>query len=193
MPDSNCLSVLLTAVFLAIVILVLAVRLKHYIRLSRIDEMTSVENYRGFQKTIKKIVSSHKKTNTTFSLAIFDIDEFRNYNYESYAFGDIVLKEFVQFLKQYLPEDAYIARFRFGDEFIIIIHSDIEAASEIIINIRDKCREHIFLYGQDKQPFRISFSYGVALFDKSADTPESLLIRTEKALKEYKRSQQAES
>ena len=103
------------------------------------------------------------------------------------------MKEFVKFLKQHLPEDSYIARFRFGDEFIIIFHSEMDIASEIIIKMRDKCRELIFFYGQDKQPFHISFSYGVVLFDKSADTPESLLIRTEKALKEYKRSQQAET
>jgi two-component system, cell cycle response regulator len=186
MFGSNCLFVLIIALLFATVILFLTFRLRLFIRLSRMDEMTSIDNYRGFRKTLKKVISKHKRNNSTFTIAIFDIDEFRNYNYESYAFGDSVLKEFVELLKQQLPEDAYLARFRFGDEFIIIMPSHIDIAKEKIDIIRDKCRVTAFLNHQNQQTYNISFSYGAAFFEMNTDTPESLLIKAEKALKKSK-------
>ncbi|NVO03782.1 MAG: GGDEF domain-containing protein [Bacteroidetes bacterium] len=188
MDISNQIIHLFLLGFLGVVIFVLIIKLKHYYDLSQIDELTSIKNYRGFQRMIRKATAKNKKNGKEFSFAIFDIDEFRNYNLESYAFGDCVLKEFVKFIKSELPEDACVARFKFGDEFIVMLHSDLISATEKINFVQKKCRENSFLDSKNQRNFRISFSYGTALFDKNTDTIESLLDRTEKALKESKKN-----
>jgi diguanylate cyclase (GGDEF)-like protein len=178
--------ILIISIFV-LIILVLVIKLIHYLKLSQTDDMTSIENYRGFQKTVKKIISKHKKNNTPFTISIIDIDEFRNYNFESYAFGDCVLKEFVKFLQQQLPDDAYIARFKFGDEFIIIMNTDLNSATEKINNVQNKCKRYAFMDKENQRPFHVNFSFGVSQFENRTETSESLLIKAEKALKANKK------
>ena len=171
---------------LVVVVILLILQLNFYFRLLQIDEMTSIKNYRGFQKISKKIIRQHKKKNTSFSLAIIDIDEFRNYNIDSYAFGDCVLKNFVTFISQQIPNNAYFARFRFGDEFILILPCDLTTSIKVINELQTKCRENNFVCLQNQRTFNIRFSYGIALFETTDDSMERLLINAEKALKENK-------
>ncbi|MBI5541353.1 MAG: GGDEF domain-containing protein [Bacteroidia bacterium] len=146
--------------------------------------MTSISNYRGFKKAINKKI----KNKSEFTLAILDIDDFRKYNFKSYAFGDCVLKEFVNFLKKQLPENSFIARYKFGDEFLIIINDNLKIAEEKLNLILENCKKHVFKNVEDQTTFNIIFSFGVAGFEKNTDNLDNLLIRTEKALKEKKAS-----
>ena len=184
---ANTIYILLIIILVLIIFIILVYKLIYYIKLSQTDEITSLENFRGFQKAVKKVISRHKKNNITFTISIIDIDEFRNYNFESYAFGDCVLKEFVKFLQQQLPDDAYIARFKFGDEFIIIMNTDLNSSIEKIINMQEICKKYTFIDKGSQQPVYFNFSFGVAQFECSSDTLESLLIKAEKALKVNKK------
>lgn len=167
---------------LMIVIIVLVFKLKQYIQLSQIDEITAISNYRGFKKAINKKI----KTKAEFTLAILDIDDFRKYNFKSYAFGDCVLMEFVKLLKQQLPDGSFIARYKFGDEFLIIVNDNLKNATEKIRIIQEKCKNNTFQNNESQQSFNINFSFGTAVFEDSIDSLESLLLRTEKELKENK-------
>jgi diguanylate cyclase len=169
-------------------ILILIFWLRYYFRLSLQDEMTSVTNYRGFKRKIKKIIALHKRNHTPFTIAIFDIDRFSRFNEVSYDLGDTVLKDFASFISQQLPGDAFVARFRFGDEFIIILNSGIEEAGEIIKKIRQNCKDTFHIEKQHKMPYDISFSFGMAEFEKAGDTLEMLLNKAESSLKECKKS-----
>jgi GGDEF domain-containing protein len=97
-----------------------------------------------------------------------------------------VLKEYVQFVKKNLPKDASIARFKFGDEFIIVLNRDWKTSFEIIHSIQKKCKEKIFYDQQNLRSFTVSFSYGLTLFEQNIDTLATLLIKSEKSLKENK-------
>ncbi len=167
---------------LIFVIIILVFKLKQYIQLSQIDEMTAISNYRGF----KKVISKKIKRKEEFTLAILDIDDFRKYNFKSYAFGDCVLMEFVKLLKQQLPANSFIARYKFGDEFLIIVNDNLKNATEKIRIIQEKCKSITFKNIENQQPFYINFSFGTALFEESTDSLDSLLLRTEKELKENK-------
>jgi diguanylate cyclase len=181
------LYLLIVVILLCVNIAALLFVLRYFIRLSEKDETTSLMNYRGFRREIRKIISKHKAKGTSFTLAIFDIDNFKKFNDQSYAFGDSVLKQYARFLKDNLPQDALIARFRFGDEFIIVLNSDLSVARQTINDIQNKCCENDFFDKQNVKSFRVSFSYGFASFEKT-DTAESLLLRIEKDLKEKKQT-----
>jgi diguanylate cyclase (GGDEF)-like protein len=173
---------LLIVSLLIIVIIILVFKLKQYVQLSQIDEITAISNYRGFKKAINNKI----KSKAEFTLAILDIDDFRKYNFISYSFGDCVLMEFVKLLKQQLPAGSFIARYKFGDEFLIIVNDNLKNASEKIRIIQEKCKNNTFQNIETKQLFNISFSFGTALFEESTDNLDSLLLKTEKELKENK-------
>ena len=183
---ANTLILVLLISLTALVFTLVLIRMFHYAKLAYLDETTNLENFRGFQKTINKIIAKHNKNNTSFTFAIFDIDQFRNYNCESYAFGDCVLQEYVKFVKKNLPKDTSIARFKFGDEFIIVLNRDRETSFEIIQSIQKKCKEKIFYDQQNLRSFNVRFSYGLTLFEQNIDTIATLLIKAEKSLKENK-------
>jgi len=174
---------------LVLIIFILTLRLIYYSLRMQMDEMTSIKNYRGFKKVFHKVVLENRKKHKKFSLAIIDIDEFRKYNFESYAFGDCVLKKFVAFIVQQLPDNAHFARFKFGDEFILILPSDLKTATELINSMQIKCKENIFVDEQNQRQFYIRFSYGAAIFEALDDSMESLLIKAEKELKKAKEIQ----
>ncbi len=171
---------------LSLLVFTLTILLRYYVVLSQTDEITSIKNYRGFCVLMRKILLKHRKGNTPFTLVLIDIDRFRNYNSQGYAFGDYVLKEFVQFLKQELPFGAKIARFKFGDEFVIVIPNDFNATIEKINQIQESFRLKTFTYPITKQSFEVRFSYGASQFDEGTQSLQSLLFNAENSLKENK-------
>ena len=182
---TSFLTAFLTGLLTATLV-VLIYRLKHYQRLSCTDELTQIDNYRGFRSAIPKIIERHRSNKTSFTLALLDIDQFRRFNNESYAFGDKVLLEFIQYIIKQLPPDAYIARFRSGDEFIVILHCDMDSATSILSKAKSNCQEKIFAEMGNNIENRLSFSFGCTDFQTENDTLESMIERTEKALHESK-------
>jgi diguanylate cyclase (GGDEF)-like protein len=168
--------------------MVLAVLLRFYFLLSLKDEMTSVASYRGFNRKIKKVIARHKSNNTPFAIAIFDIDHFSRFNDVSYDLGDKVLKNFAAFISEQLPNDAFVARFRFGDEFIVILNSGKEKASEVIKKIQQNCKDIIPFVKQPELRYPFSFSFGLAEFENASGSLEILLNKAEVSLKESKKS-----
>lgn len=161
---------------LLVIILVLFARLKHFMKLSEMDELTSIPNYRGFKKMIKKEFSRNKKS---FSIAILDIDRFKRFNDQSYNLGDNALKKFVEFIKKELPEDAYIARFRYGDEFVLYFNCIETKADEILQIIKNNCKNSK-CFDTD---LPLSFSFGIAGYSEENISLENLLVQAEKNLK----------
>jgi diguanylate cyclase (GGDEF)-like protein len=182
----NPLSFLMITGFLCLVVLVLLWILRYYYKLSVTDEITSIDNYRQLRKAIPKIMASQRKSNLPCALAILDIDQFRNFNYVSYAHGDIVLLEFVNFIKQTIPVDAYMARFRSGDEFIILLKSNCQTATEILGNIQEECNAKLFMDETRHLEFNIRFSYGCTPMEKENDNLLFMIEKAEKALRESK-------
>jgi diguanylate cyclase len=176
----------LTIALMTVTIVVLFFRLRYFYKISHTDEMTGIDNYRGFRKAIHSIISRNKKNNTPFTVAILDIDQFRKYNSQSYAFGDLVLSEFVQYVKQQLPADAYMARFRSGDEFIVVLNSEASVAGEVLKKIQKNCRKKIFTDTNKQREFSIRFSFGYTGFSDRSDTLETMIERIEQSLRANK-------
>ena len=168
---------------LSVIIAYLLMRNIHLRKLSERDEMTSMMNYRGICKQIEKLIKKKKP----IALAIIDIDNFSVFNKNSYKLGDDVLKEFALFLDQSLPHDVLLARFRIGDEFIIVFQNvDIKKAMNEIEELKKKCENYHFI---SLKPFplqKVTFSEGLAEITKEINSMNLLFADAEKRLREMK-------
>lgn len=147
------------------------------------DPMTSLMNYTALCKVIDKFLRSKMP----FSLSIIDIDDFGKFNKISYRFGDDVLKEFADFLKQSLTDDVLIARFRIGDEFVLLFkNADLSQTGSIIDALKEKLLNHHFNALKNASVSAVSFSEGAVEAHPEIDTIELLLSQAESNLKTNK-------
>lgn len=127
--------------------------------------------------------TSTKRNSTAYTLAILDIDKFKNIN-DTYGHnvGDIVIKTFSNIVASNLRLEDKIYRYG-GEEFVIaFVNTNVEQAKQGLQRIKDKIKEHIFPEG-----FSISFSSGIcALTDH--ETLESCIEKADMALYKAKQS-----
>lgn len=179
-----------TAIFIGLLLVVLLVSIVYlylclyrYKRLSQTDELTNLMNFRGLCLWFKKNINSQQ----IFSLVLIDIDHFKTFNNKGYALGDAVLQEFSLFLKKNVPMHSVVARFRLGDEFIILLNNmpKLEAEQKII-DIKNNCLLHDFICLQSFANYRLSFSAGVVQNSIPNPTLENLIAEAEHCLKKTK-------
>ena len=160
----------------------LYVKANHFKKLSVTDDLTALMNYRGLRVQMPKIIHDFP----IFTLALIDIDNFKSFNKHGYSLGDSVLQEFSFFLKDSVPDDAIIARFRIGDEFIIVLKNlDQLEAEKQISDIKTKCFNHSFSCLNPFSDHKLSFTEGVVQFAAEFNTLEKLINEAELRLKKY--------
>jgi diguanylate cyclase (GGDEF)-like protein len=168
---------------LSVIVIFFARRIIYFRKLSETDQMTQLLNYRGLLRNVEGLIK-HK---TPFSIAIIDIDNFRIFNMHSYKLGDAVLKEFATLLNETFSEDALIARFRLGDEFVIVFrNSDLEKAKIEIRKFKEICINYKFNSLANYSAHAISFSEGIVALNFEINSIDSLFSEAEKSLKENK-------
>lgn len=93
------------------------------VRLSVTDVLTSLENRRSFYNIADKELSRFKRYQTQFSVAMVDIDHFKEVNdTHGHDIGDMVLKNVSRVLKESLRNLDSVFRFG-GEEFIMLLPS----------------------------------------------------------------------
>ncbi len=85
-----------------------------------IDGLTGIANRRNFDFTIQRWVIAHEKSEEPFTIAIFDIDHFKQIN-DGYGhqIGDQVLVSVALELGRNIRSNDFLARYG-GDEFVIL-------------------------------------------------------------------------
>lgn len=116
------------------------------------DHATGLLNYEGFLQYLKK----HQKKDS-YVLYLLDLDDFRRFNRQGYDTGDRVLKAFALKLSRVVGTLAICARYRLGDEFLIMVR---QKDSEKLAGVLDKLN-HDTTYNDDP----VHFSYGVAAIE----------------------------
>jgi len=148
--------------------------------LSETDSMTSLMNYHGIFNNIEKLIR-HK---TPFSLTIIDIDNFGIFNKNSFKLGDDVLKEFSVLLRNALPENALLARFRIGDEFLVVFKNrNLQEAKDEINKFKEACMKYPFSSLQNFPGHSLSFSEGFSEFTPKISSVEDLFSEAEELLR----------
>ncbi|WP_373845484.1 GGDEF domain-containing protein [Clostridium sp.] len=151
--------------------------------MSRKDPLTQLSNRRDlrqkFECEIKKI-----GTRPVFSLAIGDVDFFKNIN-DTYGHGcgDEVLKKIAYIFKNNLREKDVISRYG-GEEFVVFLpETDLKCALSVIENIRYMIQNQVFEY--NGQIFHMTMSFGLVSFNHSISFIECI-ERADSALYEAK-------
>lgn len=88
------------------------------------DHLTGLANRRLFEDMVEKIIRDCKRDHTELFIILLDIDRFKIVN-DTYghSFGDLLIKEFANFLKDSVGDNCIISR-QGGDEFAIAINGN---------------------------------------------------------------------
>ena len=150
-------------------------------RLSVTDNLTQTYNRTKYREVIKKELERTKRSSSPLSVAMFDIDHFKEVN-DTYghAAGDYVLKTLSQIAKGNMRDIDYLIRWG-GEEFLVIaLDTDLRGAEVLA----EKIRKAIENYSFDKVG-RVTVSFGVTQF-KQDDTEDSFMKRADDALYQAK-------
>lgn len=151
------------------------------------DFLTGCMNRRYFDQTLKAITPLCRQQNKALSLAVFDIDFFKQINDEhGHDIGDKVLQHLSQVVRQEMQLLVYFARIG-GEEFAILMP---ETTSEIALSLMESLRSAVthtpLLYG-DLLPIPVTISIGVTTANET-DSATSLLQRADHCMYQAKRS-----
>ena len=142
------------------------------------DSLTGLLNRESFLKSTKQHISENPTSN---SLVIFlDIDFFKVINdSHGHKFGDTVLVQFGQKIKEVIGNDNVVSRFG-GDEFAILIKNvNVKQAENLVKKLSTALQ---FNYKQDDNNVAISSSIGVAQYPKDGKKVEVLLNAADQAM-----------
>ncbi|WP_394146763.1 diguanylate cyclase domain-containing protein [Shewanella atlantica] len=156
-------------------------KIKEVALLSDIDPLTSIANRRSFERELSKEVLRSRRYHHPLSLAIFDIDLFKNIN-DSYGHkkGDLILQKLCQLISANIRELDCFARWG-GEEFVLIFP---ELTLEKALIATEKLRTTISRYEIEPNLF-ITCSFGVTECTDE-DTIEDLFQRIDESLYQAK-------
>lgn len=151
-----------------------------------IDERTQLPNYKAFARDLKgRLKEAERGEIKSLALIMIDIDDFRDFNKRyGHQFGNQVLWEIAQVLKNNAFENA--APYRYGGEEMMVILKDSESEKvrEIAEKIRQKVEERKIEHPEG--PVGTTLSLGVSFYQKGEDYSQ-LIERADLALQEAKK------
>lgn len=149
--------------------------------LSSHDKLTDVYNRSKFDELLAYELERYSRYNKTFSLAMMDLDFFKNVN-DTYGHqvGDRVLVEIVKIIKNEIRESDVLARWG-GEEFTLLLpYTNKDEAKIVVEKIRVAIEKYLFeLVGT------MTISCGLSEIVKN-DTAFSIIQRIDSALYEAK-------
>ncbi len=155
--------------------------------LSLTDDLTQLPNRRAFIRRIKDEMYRAKRDETLLTLAIIDLDMFKNINDNyGHAVGDEMLRVYAKDILSVFRRYDMVARYG-GEEFVVLLpNTDKEGAERAFNKVQNKVAETSITNNNEvlKVP---TFSAGLAIF-YSDETPESLINRADNALYKAKQS-----
>lgn len=144
------------------------------------DKLTGCANRQIFDALFKQAHTQSKRTQTSLSALILDIDYFKQIN-DTYGHptGDVVLKALVQDIKRNIRESDIIFRWG-GEEFLILLpESDKHEAFKVAEIVRKSIENLIITFAGKSISITVSIGVKTMLAD---DTQETLFEDADKAL-----------
>jgi len=151
--------------------------------LSVTDPLTSLFNRRYFNDRLYEELERGIRYDYVFSLAIFDIDDFKLFNdTEGHLAGDEVLKAVAEISKESLRSIDIISRFG-GEEFSIIMpQTNREEALLVAERVRKNIRDLLPASWKAFPHDRVTVSVGLATFPADGKDAKTLIRNVDKAL-----------
>jgi diguanylate cyclase (GGDEF)-like protein len=173
--DEQILSILAASTAMSLVNADLHQRME---KLTIIDELTGVFNYRHFRSRLEDERRRTVRYGQPLSLVMVDIDWFKRLNDEhGHETGNVALRGLAQVIDSCIRDVDILARYG-GEEFIIILpQTALHEAKVIGERIRQHVEQSEFGTGADGQPLRLTVSIGISSFPENG-RPEDELVQT---------------
>lgn len=156
---------------------------RHTKELSLKDELTNIYNRRYFNQRFEREVKHAGEYNRPLTIAMIDIDFFKNYNDRlGHLMGDEVLKKVAAILSQNIQKTDILARFG-GEEFVLILPEINKTAGiQVAKKLRRAIERHQFP-GANLQPEgRLTVSVGLASLPNDETDANRLLELADRSL-----------
>ena len=190
--DATIKTILLTIIILTAILII--PRMKNWIsalkmdeskqlNLANTDELTDISNRRSFFQLLDREVFQAKISGKAFSVAMFDIDHFKNINdHYGHMAGDMILKQMGKILKENVYPLDVVARYG-GDEFILLMpNTNSEKVKQAIERLRKVIDQWQWRIVGDKT-ISITISTGVISTDSyNLTDSEELVEKADEAL-----------
>jgi len=150
--------------------------------LARSDHLTKLANRRHFEQSITNMMARRGDDSKSVCILLVDIDKFKTINDDfGHAAGDMVLIQVAEILDRNMRQSDIAARYA-GDEFVAIIHTDIEIGRKRAETIRNEIAMQKFLFGGNT--FNVTVSIGIIECQPSADrdSVDSILQKVDNAM-----------
>lgn len=147
------------------------------------DSLTGILNRRAFYIHCAKTMNLAKRYNKDLSLAIIDIDKFKEIN-DTYghASGDIILKELVNVIQDTIRSTDIFGRIG-GDEFTVLMpETEMNDAKKLAERIRKNISVHKNLLKEKNINLSITVSIGITSRTHKDKTIQNILKRADLAL-----------
>jgi diguanylate cyclase (GGDEF)-like protein len=146
------------------------------------DRMTGLYSHHFFEKTLEEEMERARRYDSKFSLVMFDIDHFKDFN-DTYGHlqGDRIIREIARILIRSIRQVDFAARYG-GEEFAVILPSvDIKGAFVAAERIRKKIGD--FSFPGANTPLHVTISLGITEYDPKLDYSSSDIVHAaDKAL-----------
>lgn len=159
------------------------------IQLAITDGLTELFNYRYFKEQLTQEIIRAKRHNTNVSIAMIDIDYFKNYNdTHGHPAGDLVLKTIADLLRNNIRKIDIAARYG-GEEFALILaETDKQAASFVANKIKNLIEKQEFNYEETQPNGKLTISMGIATLPDDATTLDDLVKMADQRLYRAKKA-----
>ena len=146
------------------------------------DSITGLPNLHAVRNELIESIQLYDSEDQSFAVLLLDGDDLSKYNKIGYLAGDEMIERLGTALKDQMRPSDYLARWRTGDEFLILLH---DTTIEQAVSIADRVRKSVIEASQD-WIYPITISVGVALFPEHGKTAEEILHQAELALNQAK-------
>ncbi len=157
--------------------------------LSHTDMLTGLPNRRALAERVEYARAIAKREASGFAMLFVDLDRFKQINDTlGHAFGDRVLREVAQRLRDCLREVDTVAKLS-GDEFVLLIHeADARGAEHTARRVLEAMTRP---FGFDTLSFTVTASIGIALCPGDGESLDELTSSAERAMQGVKDSGRA--
>ena len=148
-------------------------------QIAYLDPVTQLPNSIAAEREMKRAIQQSQRTNEEFSILFVDGDNLRLYNDISYSAGDDMLKRLAELLLTHLRPGDFIARWRVGDEFLVLLPATTKEGAFVVA---ERLRFEVESRSKERE-IPVTISIGIAAYPLDGTNTEELLLAIEKALK----------
>jgi diguanylate cyclase (GGDEF)-like protein/PAS domain S-box-containing protein len=150
------------------------------------DPLTGLFNRRFMQESLEREVHKVQRTNRGVSVAMIDIDRFKDFN-DGYGhdIGDSIIQQVGQYLQTHTRIEDVVCRFG-GDEFLIILPEVTSGDAHHRIQELGREISELQIQFQENQFEKVTISAGVSQLPEFAVTAEELIRTADTALYQAK-------